>query len=79
MLTNKLLVSLQDNRAMVTLTPAQSERTITPSVRVNISESDKSATQQEQKPTKIRFRRRIQIQHIINSVVIVIGEYCFAV
>lgn len=61
---------------MVTLTPAQSERTLPPTVRVNIAEIDKSAPQLEQKPTKIRFRRRIQVQHFINLVVIVIGEYC---
>lgn len=60
---------------MVTLTPAQSERTISPTVHVNISESDKSATKPEQNSTKIKFRPRIQIQHIINLFVIVVGKY----
>lgn len=64
---------------MVTLTPAQSERTISPTVHVNIAETDKSATHSEQKPTKIRFRRRIQTQHVVNVLIIAIGEYFFTI
>ncbi|XP_018574186.1 uncharacterized protein T28D9.3-like isoform X3 [Anoplophora glabripennis] len=55
-----------DNKGMVT--PAQSERTTSQSVHVNVTDPDKTQT----RATTIRWRRRLRVQHLLNGFIVVL-------